>query len=236
MWQGYIRSFKLICCMVLLLPAITLAAGKDKKDTFIVEGQDYIKLPETVRANPLVAQLFKANPNKVQVIFFFSYGCHGCELFHAPFSKWEAEQAKKFKGKVAIYTFPVAFNQQWAMLSRLYYVEEALQPDGKLSADIFKAILKQGLKLWDVDVMRKYFVQHGFAAVEFDQAYNSFIVNRQVQRADQISKAFAVSATPDIIVNGPTNSYKIDVAKAGKNIQRVIDILNYLVAREAKLL
>ncbi len=122
------------------------------------------------------------------------------------------------------------------MLSRMYYVEEALQPDGKLSTDIFKAIHKQGLKLWDVKIMQKYFVQHGFSAAEFDQAFNSFIVNKQVQRADAISKAFAVSSTPEIIVNGPTNSYKIDVAKVGTNIQRVIDILNYLVAREAKLL
>ncbi len=84
MCQGYIKFFKFIICAMLFMPALLLiapqasAASKDKKDPFIVEGQDYIKLPESIRNSTLVTQLFKANPNKVQVIFFFNYGCHGC--------------------------------------------------------------------------------------------------------------------------------------------------------------
>lgn len=231
MWQDYIKKLVLI---LLLIPISVYAA--DKKENFFTEGQDYVKLPESVRTNKIVEQLVNANPNKIDVIFFFNYGCHGCEYFHQPFLAWITKQRQNDKSKTIIYEYPVAFNAQWKMLAQLYYVRKILDPDGKLDDVIFKAVHKQGLKLWDINVMRKFFIEHGFTGVQFDAAYNSFAVNRQVQKADNIAKAYSVSATPDIIVNGPVNSYKIDVARAGKNSQKILDILNYLVAREAKLL
>jgi thiol:disulfide interchange protein DsbA len=177
-----------------------------------------------------------SDPHKVQVLFFFSYGCHGCEMFHTPFDQWAVKQRKAPKNKAAIYVYPVSFNAHWAMLAKLYYVMENLDPAGKLNGAIFTAVLKNGIKLWDPEVMKKFFIQNGYTAKQFDQAYNAFNVNRQVKRADDISKAYSIIATPDIIINGPVHSYKLDLVKAGNNIQRLLDIVNYLVARESKLL
>lgn len=233
MLQVCINIIIALCSIVLVQSAYALP--QKTPSPFIVEGQDYTKLPDDIRQNKTVEQLLRTDPNKVQVLFFFSYGCHGCDLFHKPFAKWAAEQNAKSSQKVVIYTYPVSFNTQWGMLARLYYVEQMLEPSGKLADKIFNAVQKQSLKLWDVDIMRKFFEQQGFTAEQFDQAYNSFIIKRQIAKAESVIKAYNVSATPDIIVNGPVNSYKVDIAKAGTNMQRILDVLNYIVAREAKL-
>lgn len=222
---------KLLICSILCLPFTVNAV--DQKNLF-VEGQDYVKLADSIRSKPDVEQTLMADPHKVQVLFFFSYGCHGCEMFHKPFEKWSHEH--KYSKKIAIYVYPVSFNPQWKMFAKMYYVAESLDPSGKLNDPLFEAVHKKGLKLWEIPVMQKFFVQHGYTAGQFDQALMSFNVNRQVKRADDISKAYGIILTPDIVINGPVHSYKIDFAKAGNNVDRLLQILNYLVNKETKLL
>ncbi len=238
MLQGYIKKIvfsTFICALVLCanFPGLLMAAPS--KQLFI-EGQDYAKLPETIRSNPDVEQLLMTDPNKVQVLFFFSYGCHGCEMFHTPFEKWAAQHRKDKKNKIAIYVYPVSFNLQWQQLAKLYYVRETLDPSGKLHAAIFTAIHKNGLKLWQEPTMQKFFVQHGYTPAQFTQAFNSFNVNRMLKRAEDLTKAYGIVVTPDIVINGAVNSYRVDLSKVGNNIDRLLKVMDYLVARESMLL
>lgn len=233
MLQGYIKYILLCGILAVILPCSALAVDSN---AMFVEGKDYIKLPDTIRDKPEAEQLLMADPHKVQVLFFFSYACHGCHLLDAPFQKWSAQQLKKSKAKVAIYVYPVSFNIPWAMLAKMYYVNQTLDADNKLNEVIFNAVQKQGLKLWEPAVMKRFFVQHGYNINVVDIASNSFTVNRLVKRADDISKAYNIIATPDVVINGPVHSYKLDLSKAGNDIDRVFKVLDYLVARELKLL
>lgn len=245
MLKGYINKTFIYCLLGILLPTICIAAPEKKPDApkvitakneLFIEGQDYTRLPNEVRNNPDVAQLLMADPNKVQVLFFFSYGCHGCELFHKPFEKWTAAQLKKPDNKVVVYRYPVSFNAQWRMFAKLYYTMEFLDPAGKLNATIFEAVNKKGVQLWHEAVMQTFFAQHGYNATEFSHAFNSYGVNRQMKQADEISKTYKIDLTPDIIVNGPDASYRLDLTKSQNNIERFFQVLDYLVKRETKLL
>ncbi len=140
MLRDYTKYLFILC----LLPALAFATTQN----MLVEGQDYLRIDDAVRKNAAVEQLLMADPHKVQVIFFFNYACHGCEMMHTPFAEWAAKQAKNPKSKVAVYTYAVSFNAQWAALARLYYVTEMLDPSGKLNNVIFTQIHKNGLKLW----------------------------------------------------------------------------------------
>ena len=166
MLQDYIRFFRLLWVTIFLFSGLAFAATAKPQNLFI-EGQDYSKLPDSVRTNQSVAQLLASDPHKVQVLFFFNYGCHGCEMFHAPFEKWAVKQKAMPNNKAAIYIYPVSFNSQWAMLARLFYVMESLDPAGKLNNAIFTGIHKNGLKLWDVGVMKKFFIKHGIIVIRF---------------------------------------------------------------------
>lgn len=232
MWQGYIKTFRNFFWLLLVAPLICLAVQKD----LFVEGQDYVKLPETMRKNKYVEQLLMSDPHKVQILFFFSFACHGCEVLHTPFTEWVTQQQKNPNNKTVIHIYPVSFNAQWQMLAKMYYVMEALDLNKNLSTAVFTAIHKNGIKLWEPAVMKKFFTQHGVAAEQFDAAYNAFGVKMQANRADELSKAYGIVITPNIIVNGPVHSYKLDLAKTNNDVQKLIKVLNYLVARESKLL
>ncbi len=231
MWQGYIKKLQRFLWLSLLAPALCFAVP----DLF-VEGQDYVKLPDAVRKNSYVEQVLRSDAHKVQILLFFSYACHGCEVLHKPFDEWVVQQQKKYNNKIAVHVYPVSFNAQWQMLAKMYYVLENLSPNKNLNTVVFAAVHKNGLKLWDPAVMKKFVMQQGFSAEQFDTVYNSFTLKMQANRADEISKAYGIVITPEIIINGPISSYKVDFAKAGNDVQRLIKIMNYLVTRELRLL
>lgn len=231
MLRDYIKFISKILVLLVWMPSIAFAAAQP---SLFIEGRDYLKVPDSVRNSADVAALRLADPNKIQVIFFFSYGCHGCELFHTPFEKWKEEQDKRPKNKVVFYRYPVSFNPQWAMLAKLYYTMEFLDPSGKLNSIIFTSIHKQGLKLWQPAIMQKFFVKYGYKESDFNAAFNSFGVNRQVRIADDISKAYKVEVTPDVIINGPVSSYRLELSKVDNNVDKFFKVLDYLVERESK--
>lgn len=229
-----LRAYIKICKVVLLLSfsGLLLAANTNG---YFKEGVDYTKIPDKMRDSQDVAQTIAADPGKVQVLFFFSYGCHGCDAFHAPFDAWIKDQYKKPHNKVVVYPFPVSFNQPWTMLAKLYYVMDTLDPNHSLNGAIFNAVHKQGLKMWQESVMKKFFMQHGYTAQQFDDAYKSFNVSRMVKRADELSKVYAIATTPVIVVNGPRASYKVEFNKVNTSATKLLSVLDYLVTRESKL-
>lgn len=233
MSQVYIRFYLLIALTLGLFPTLSFAAAKPE---VYVEGKDYLRLPSEVRNSPDIAQLLLADPDKVQVVFFFNYGCHGCKMFNGPFQKWSKSEVKKYKDKIAVYKYPVSFNPQWKMLAKLYYTMEVLDPSGSLNEEIFDGVHKQHLKLWQEPVMKNFFVQHGYTADQFDKAFNSFGVDMKMNRANEISNTYKIIVTPDIIVNGPHASYRLELSKADNNVDKFFKILDYLVNREIKLL
>jgi thiol:disulfide interchange protein DsbA len=234
MFQGYIKNI-LALGIVVLLASTSVQAVTSSKDSF-VEGKDYLRIPTEIRNSPEVKQLLSKDPSKVQVVFFFSYGCHACEVVHTPFEKWAAEPSTVKNKNLTVYRYPVAFNPQWRMLAKLYYTMESLDTKGKLNNAIFEGIHKQGVKLWQQDEMSKFFVRNGYSAKDFNSAFTSFSVNRLTKQAEDVSTAYKVTETPDLIVNGPIASYRVSVVAAAGNIPRLFQVLDYLVKRETKLL
>lgn len=229
MYKVYIKK-------LLLLSALCYAACAGAASELYVEGRDYVKLPSSIRDKQDIQQLLVSDPNKVQVLFFFSYGCHGCDVLHGPFSAWTKAQQLKPNSKVAVYYFPVSFNAQWKMLAKLYYVAEALDPSGKINEKIFVGLHKEGLKLWQESAMQNFLVKEGYSEQEFKKAYKSFSIFQKVKRADELSLSYNITVTPDIVVNGPIASYKVELAKVGNSVPKLLAVLNYLVERETKML
>ncbi|HYB34038.1 MAG TPA: DsbA family protein, partial [Steroidobacteraceae bacterium] len=71
-------------------------------------------------------------------------------------------------------------------------------------------------------------VQNGVSADDFAKAYNSFTVNANLQRAEEITQRYRVEGVPLVVVNG---KYTTDVAEAGGEA-RLIELINDLVASE----
>ncbi len=219
------KLYSLIVLIFFSLASNTIIAASK---TYI-DGQDFIKITAESRNNSDVAQLLLKDPGKIQVLYFFNYGCSACASFNPYFTKWAAkEQSDK---NIVIYKLPVSFKDEWEELARLYYVMKALDPKEKLSSDIFKSIQEQQLQLWQTDKMKEYFMRNGYSAEDFDGAYKSFGVTREVENAQQLSIAYSINRTPTIVINGPKEIYKII---DNTNDTDFFNLLNYIIALESK--
>lgn len=182
--------------------------------------QGYDRLPREIRAKPSVADLISEDNNKVQVLYFFSYGCHACANFDPNFRTWALQQNNP---KVRIHKIPVFFRKDWEGLARLYYVMKILDPKEELGAKIFTEIQDKNVALWQTSEMQNFFVKNGYKITDFENAINSFTVNTELKKADQLSKAYEIYQTPTIILNGIIDSYELELTNDYKTFFATLD-------------
>ena len=71
-------------------------------------------------------------------------------------------------------------------------------------------------------------MNNGVSADDFARAYNSFSVNSELQRAEELTQRYRVETVPFIVING---KYTTDVGKAGGEA-KLIQLIDDLAAAE----
>ncbi|MFU8813735.1 MAG: thiol:disulfide interchange protein DsbA/DsbL [Pseudomonadales bacterium] len=177
------------------------------------EGVHYQRLPVAVDTR---------NPQKVEVIEVFSYACIHCRNFQREIEQWHAAAPDH----VDFHRMPATFNEQWAALAQAFYTAEALGVTDKVHAAIFSAIHDRGKNVVDPALMAEVFEQSaGVSSEQFNQVYRSFSVRGRVQQADARGRAYRLTGTPSMIVDG---MYRVDARMAGN--ASMTEVVDYLVA------
>lgn len=178
---------------------------------------------------------------KVEVTEVFSYACPACDHFYPIIDKLRSA----LPANAEIDFVPAAFNtaEDWPVFQRAYLTAQILGVDKRTHDAMFDAIWKSGeLAVVDEqtnrvrspaptieDVAQFYQRSAGVKAETFVATAKSFAVDVKIRQADQLVRAYGVTGTPTIIVNG---KYRLDVASAG-GYQQVIDLVKWLVAQES---
>jgi thiol:disulfide interchange protein DsbA len=167
-----------------------------------------------------------ANPNKIEVVEVFSYGCPHCFNFDAPLEAWRAKQLPD----VAFRRVPAVFREEWKILAQAYYTADLLGVVDKVHRPIFEAIHVQGLNPGDPAVLAKVFQDSaGVDGEQFLKVLNSFGVRSKVQQADALGRMYRLPGVPTLIVEG---KYQVNGGKlTGTNID-MLAVVDYLVAKE----
>lgn len=166
------------------------------------------------------------NPDKVEVIEFFWYGCPHCYHFEPMLEAW----LKNKPENVDFIRQPAVFSKLWALHAKAYYTAEALGVLDKVHADFFDTIQNKRQKLVDKDELAEFFAQHGVDKADFEAAYDSFLVDAKLRQARAMAPRYGVTGVPTIIVNG---KYKITARLAGSQ-ENMIKVMNDLIKRESK--
>jgi protein dithiol oxidoreductase (disulfide-forming) len=187
-----------------------------------------------VNYDPVVpAQPTNVAPGKVEVIEVFWLACPHCYALEPHLQSW----LKKKPAYIEFVRVPVIWQPVHKAHARLYYTFEALGRDD-LAIKAFDTI-HQDLEshapplVGDSDdqtfrMQQQFAVQNGVSAEDFANAYNSFTVNTNMQRAEELTQRYHVSGVPLMIVNG---KYTTDVAKAGSET-KVLELVNDLATAE----
>ncbi len=169
-----------------------------------------------------------ATPGKVEVIEVFSYGCPHCHDF-APFAD---KIAKALPPDAEFVTMPAGLGHgAWATFARGYYTAKALGVAAKGHDALFKAVFdKQTISPVNptLEDLAKFYSQYGVDPKVFLATAHSFGVNAKITRANDRAKAFGVTGTPTIVIDG---KYRLDVASAG-GFAQTVELTHYLVMKE----
>lgn len=215
-------------------PAAPTKASAFVEDPKWVEGKNYFRIEP---AQPKVS-----NTDKIEVAEVFSYACPSCNAFHPMVD----QLAKSLPSDAVMAYLPVSFMPQenFPMFQRAFLTAQALGVADKANDAMYDAVWKtkelssenasgQGLKpmseLPTLADAAKFYAKYGADPKEFLAVANSFSINTQVKRADELVKAYGVEGTPTIVIDG---KYRIDLRAAGGYAQ-MVELAKYLVAKEA---
>jgi thiol:disulfide interchange protein DsbA len=177
------------------------------------------------------AQPTDAPPGKVEVIEMFWYGCPHCYAFDPVLEAWR-------KHKAAYIQF-VRVPVMWADIHRshahLFYTLQALGKLDQLHSKVFDQIHQKGDELYvsgdpqaTLEDEVKFAEANGISRADFVAAYNSFGVQSDLQKADDLARRYKIDAVPTIVIDG---KYESNVGMAGDE-NKLIELINDLAASE----
>src|SRR6266702_5241805 len=182
--------------------------------------------------DPLVpAQPTSVGPGKVEVAEVFWLGCPHCAALEPFIQNW-------LKNKPAYIEFlrvPVMWGPAHRAHAHLFYTLVALNRQD-LIQKAFDAIQNQHQMLFGssdeetLKAQQAFAKDNGVSADDFAKAYNSFTVNSNLQRAEQLTQRYHVEGVPLVVINGKFTS---DVEKAGSQ-SNLIALIDDLAAAEHK--
>ena len=175
------------------------------------------------------AQPTNVSPGKVEVVEVFWLGCPHCYALEPFVQAW-------LKNKPAYIEFvrvPVMWGPAHRAHARLFFTLQALnRPD--LFEKAFDTIQQKHEPLIaqsedeTLKLQEAFAKDNGITPDDYAKAYNSFTVNSNLQRAEQLTQRYQVQGVPLVVVDG---KYTTDVAKAG-GPQQLIQIIDDLAASE----
>ena len=164
------------------------------------------------------------NPDKIEIIEFFWYGCPHCYSFEPLLEEW----VKKLPKNVEFIRQPAVFNELWSKHAKAYYTAEALGVVDKVHADLFDAVQNKKESLDTEEALAKFFVAHGVTETQFHEAYNSFVVDAKMRQSPLMATRYGITGVPAVIING---KYKTNGPLAGSH-EKMIEVMNLLIKQE----
>lgn len=204
----------LLLSLSLLMFAPLLASAQTAEKTY-VEGTDYDLISPAVRT---------ANPDQIEVVEFFWYGCGHCYTFEPVLGAW----AKTLAEDVDFHGSPAMWNQLMELHAQAFYAAEVLGVLDTMNMVLFQAMNVDGKRLATEAEIQELFVANGIAAEAFTKAFKSFGVTSQVKQASARARAAKITGTPSMMVNG---KYHVSTRKAGSQAG-MLEVADFLIAKE----
>ena len=179
------------------------------------EGKQYQLITPAIRT---------ANPDKIEVVEFFWYGCGHCYNFEPVIGQWKKSLGDDvdFKGSPAVWA------PQMELHSKMYYTAEVLGVSDKMHLVLFQAMNVDKKRLQSESEIAEVFFANGVSEEDFTKAFNSFGVNSMVRQATSRAKAAKITGTPEMMVNG---KYRIS-SRMGTSLSGMLEVAKFLIEKE----
>ena len=209
------RWGKPVRALVIVLVGAVLAGPSLAEEAAVSyqEGRHYVRLPTPVETR---------DPDRIEVVELFSYGCIHCFNFDPAVERW----LETVPDDVDFHRIPAVFNAYWAALAQAFYTAELLDVLGEVHTPIFEGVHVYRLEMNREQLLARLFEREAdVEQEEFLRVFNSFGVQSRVRKADASTRMYRATGVPTMIVNG---TYRIETDMAGGQ-EQMLDVVDYLV-------
>jgi thiol:disulfide interchange protein DsbA len=154
-------------------------------------GANYIRLSPT--------QPTSSSPTFVEVAEVFWYGCPHCYAFESYLKAWNAG---KKPGYVHFIRIPAVWNPLLRLHARAFYTAAELGKGEEMHDAFFNAIHVEHNPLDSEAKLAEFFARFGVDGDTFKRTFDSFAVQEQLQRADELNRRYRIDSVPSLVVNG----------------------------------
>ena len=191
-------------------------SGADLAAAGYTEGRHY------VRISPV--QPTTSGPDVVEVAEFFMYSCIHCYNFEPFVEDWVAGKADY----VNFVRIPTVWNPTVRLHAQAFYAAEALGKGEEMHTPFFREMHVTGNYLQTKDLIADFFGRFEVDEGTFDSTFESFSVNTNLRRADELARRYGVDSTPTVVVNG---KFRTNASMAG-GYPELLELINALAAAE----
>lgn len=202
--------------LALLLLLVPMLAAVHAQPARYAPGTHYTELDNPVRT---------ADPEKVEVLEVFWYGCNHCFRFQPLIEDWQADMADD----IHFDRFPAIWSGLMQVHAQAYYTAVSLDAVDQVHQEIFNAINLRGNRLMNENQLATLFADNGVDEEAFRDAFNSFSVRTQVNRAERLMSDYQIRSTPNMVVNG---KYLVSTNQAVSSQQEMLNVVDFLVEQE----
>ena len=165
------------------------------------------------------------DPETVEVLEFFWFGCPHCYAFEPEINAWKADKPDY----VSFVREAPPLNPSWEGHSRSFYTAEALGVTDQFFDPMFNAIHQERRPLRDPKKIAAFAGELGIDEKRFLKTMNSFSVDSAMRRGTQIAQQSRITGVPSLLING---RYMTGGQIAGA--EGIINVINRLVEEERK--
>ena len=167
-----------------------------------------------------------ADPEKVEVLEFFWFGCPHCFAFEPAINNYHHNKPDH----VAFVREAPALNPNWEQHSRIFYAARSLDIVDQIVEKVFDEIHLNKNRLRNPKDAGKFIesLDVGVDSDKFQKTMKSFAVDAGLRRSLQLAQQSGITGVPAIIVNG---KYRTSVSMAGGH-DAVIQVIERLVELE----
>lgn len=165
------------------------------------------------------------DPQRIEVVEFFRYGCPFCKRLEPIIQAWKAQQHQDVLFRYVPVSFQSTAHQQ------LFLTLQRLGENTRLHMQAYDAIQREAKSLEQLTDILEWTQAHGVSPQRFESAWHSEDVAQAMYQANALVKHYGVTSVPQFGING---RFRTSPAMAGGSNATALKVVSHLVESERK--
>ena len=196
---------------------------------FLFAGTAFAQTPKYQEGKhySLIDQVGNQPPSgKPVAMEFFSYLCSHCNTFEPFIESW----LKSLPEQAEFKRIPVGFGRaQWEMYSKAYVTAEMMGIMESSHHVMFDELWKRQSIKRDMNELADFYVQFGVSRDSFLATAQSFAVDAEMRKGQQLTRSLGIRGTPSMVVSG---KYRIESGPDVPDYGIMLDVVSFLIDME----